>query len=171
MKRATIWIVGLAVMIGAAMAARLAVQAGAIGAGYAAKQICSGVFVARLPEQFVVETDVLPRLATVGPLPQLLDYALDTNEQRVVASLLGQTATAQHQARYGCALGEAGVRSGDRLIARMREGSCTPVVEQVLHVRLPAPPPASSGASYPRRSATARCRCRGLSTRIDPNPP
>jgi len=94
-------------MIGVAMATRLALQAGAIGAGYAAKQICSGVFVARLPEQFVVETDVLPRLATVGPLTQLLDYALDSTEQSVVASLLGQTATAQHQPRYGCALGEA----------------------------------------------------------------
>ena len=107
MKRATIWIVGLAVMIGAAMAARLAVQAGAIGAGYAAKQICSGVFVARLPEQFVVETDVLPRLATVGPLAQLLDYELDTNKRQVAAQMLGQTVTAQHRPRYGCTLGEA----------------------------------------------------------------
>ena len=70
MKRAKIWITGIALMIGVAMATRLALQAGAIGAGYAAKQICSGVFVARLPEQFVVETDVLPRLATVGPLTQ-----------------------------------------------------------------------------------------------------
>ena len=89
MKRATIWIAGLAVMIGAAMAIRLAVQAGAIGAGYAAKQICSGVFVARLPEQFVVDTDVLPRLATVGPLAQLLDYELDTNNTTSYGSYAG----------------------------------------------------------------------------------
>ena len=108
MKRATIWIAGLAVMIGVAMALRLALQAGAIGAGYAAKQICSGVFVARLPEQFVVDTDVLPRLATVGPLAQLLDYELDTNTRRVTAHMLGQTVTAQHRPRYGCTLGEAG---------------------------------------------------------------
>jgi len=108
MKRATIWIAGLAVMIGVAMALRLALQAGAIGAGYAAKQICSGVFVARLPEQFVVDTDVLPRLATVGPLAQLLDYDLDTKERRVAAHMLGQTVTAQHRPRYGCTLGEAG---------------------------------------------------------------
>ena len=108
MKRATIRIAGLAMTIGAAMAIRLAMQAGAIGAGYAAKQICSGVFVARLPEQFVVETDVLPRLATVGPLAQLLDYDLDTKEQRVTAHMLGQTVTAQHYLRYGCTLGEAG---------------------------------------------------------------
>ena len=108
MKRATIWIAGLAVMIGIAMALRFAVQAGAIGAGYAAKQICSGAFVARLPEQFIVETDVLPRLATVGPLAQLLDYELDTKKRQVVAQMLGQTVTAQHRPRYGCTLGEAG---------------------------------------------------------------
>ena len=107
-KRATIWIAGLALMIGIAMATRLAVQAGAIGAGYAAKQICSGVFVARLPEQFVVETDVLPRLATVGPLAQLLDYELNTNNRQVVAQMLGRTVTAQYRPRYGCTLGEAG---------------------------------------------------------------
>ena len=108
MKRATIWIAGLAVMIGVAVALRLALQAGAIGAGYAAKQICSGVFVARLPEQFVVDTDVLPRLATVGPLAQLLDYELDSNNRQVTAHMLGQTARAQHRPRYGCTLGEAG---------------------------------------------------------------
>ena len=107
-KRATIWIAGLALMIGIAMATRLAVQAGAIGAGYAAKQICSGVFVARLPEQFVVETDVRPRLATVGPLAQLLDYELNTNNRQVVAQMLGRTVTAQYRPRYGCTLGEAG---------------------------------------------------------------
>jgi CubicO group peptidase (beta-lactamase class C family) len=108
MKRATILIAGLAVTIGAAMAIRLAVQAGAIGAGYAAKQICSGVLVAQLPEQFVVETDVLPRLATVGPLAQLLDYELDINKRQVTAHMLGQTVTARHRPRYGCTLGEAG---------------------------------------------------------------
>ena len=108
MKRAIIWVTGLAVIIGIAMGARLAAQAGAIGAGYAAKQICSGVFVAGLPKRFVVETDVLPRLATVGPLAQLLDYDLDTNEQLVVARMLGQSVTAQHRPRYGCTLVKAG---------------------------------------------------------------
>ena len=93
---------------GIAYAIHVSLLAGAIGAGYAAKQICSGVFVARLPEQFVVDTDVLPRLATVGPLVQLLDYDLDTKEQRVTAHMLGQTVMAQHHLRYGCTLGEAG---------------------------------------------------------------
>ena len=108
MKRATMWTAGLAVIIGVAMALRLAGQAGEIGAGYAAKQICSGVLVARLPEQFIVGTDVLPRLATVGPLAQLLDYELDTNKRHVTAHMLGQTVTAQHHPRYGCTLNGAG---------------------------------------------------------------
>ena len=51
-------------------------DAGAIGAGYAAKQLCSGIFVARLPVRFVLNTDVLPRLATVGPMAALLDLSL-----------------------------------------------------------------------------------------------
>ena len=93
---------------GIAYAIHVSLLAGAIGAGYAAKQICSGVFVARLPEQFVVDTDVLPRLATVGPLAQLLDYELDTNKRQVTANMLGQTVTAQHHPRYGCTLNGAG---------------------------------------------------------------
>jgi CubicO group peptidase (beta-lactamase class C family) len=93
---------------GIAYAIHVSLLAGAIGAGYAAKQICSGVFVSRLPERFIVDTDVLPRLATVGPLAQLLDYELDTNKRQVVARMLGQTVTAQHRPRYGCTLSEAG---------------------------------------------------------------
>ena len=107
MRRIIFWIFGLSVLVGVTLAIRLGGQAGSIGAGYAAKQICSGVFVARLPERFVVETDVLPRLATVGPLAQLLDYELDTSQKQVVAKMLGQKVTAQHRPRYGCTLGEA----------------------------------------------------------------
>jgi CubicO group peptidase (beta-lactamase class C family) len=98
----------ISTVCGIAYSIHVSLLAGTIGAGYAAKQICSGVFVARLPEQFVLETDVLPRLATVGPLAQLLDYELDTNKQQVVANMLGQTVTAQHRTRYGCTLVEAG---------------------------------------------------------------
>jgi len=107
MRRIIFWALGLTVIIGLTLAIRLVGQAGAIGAGYAAKQICSGVFVARLPERFILDTDVLPRLATVGPLARLLDYELDASKQQVVAKMLGQTVTAQHRPRYGCTLGEA----------------------------------------------------------------
>ena len=104
MKGALKSIAALALIVAAVLLARLATQAGTIGAGYAAKQICSGVFVARLPEQFVVSTDVLPRLATVGPLAELLGYEVDYSQREVVARMLGQTVTAQHRAGYGCML-------------------------------------------------------------------
>jgi len=100
-------IAALALIVAAVLLARLATQAGTIGAGYAAKQICSGIFVARLPEQFVVSTDVLPRLATVGPLAELLGYEVNHSQREVVARMLGQTATAQHRAGHGCTLNPA----------------------------------------------------------------
>ena len=79
-------------------------DAGAIGAGYAAKQLCSGIFVARLPELFVLNTDVLPRLATVGPMAALLDYEIDLERQNVSASMLGQKKAAQFERGFGCTL-------------------------------------------------------------------
>ena len=97
-------IAALALIVAAVLLARLATQAGTIGAGYAAKQICSGIFVARLPEQFVVSTDVLPRLATVGPLAELLGYEVNHSQREVVARMLGQPATAQYRERLGCTL-------------------------------------------------------------------
>ena len=100
-------LLALTVIATVVLPARFVMQAGTIGAGYAAKQICSGIFVARLPEQFVVSTDVLPRLATVGPLAELLGYEVNHSQREVVARMLGQTATAQHRAGYGCTLNQA----------------------------------------------------------------
>ena len=99
-------LLALAAIAAVALPTRLVTQAGTVGAGYAAKQICSGVFVARLPEQFVVNTDVLPRLATVGPLADFLGYEINHIQREVVARMLGQKVTAQYREGYGCTLNQ-----------------------------------------------------------------
>ena len=99
-------LVALTVIATLVLPARFVMQAGTVGAGYAAKQICSGVFVARLSEQFVVNKDVLPRLATVGPLAELLGYEVDYEQREVLARMLGQKVTAQYREGYGCTLNQ-----------------------------------------------------------------
>jgi CubicO group peptidase (beta-lactamase class C family) len=94
----------LALIVVFAKGLSLVILASEIAAGYAAKQICSGVFVARLPEHYVVEKDVLPRLATIGPVAQLLDYESDVREKSVSASMLGQQETVRYRPGYGCTL-------------------------------------------------------------------
>jgi len=97
-------IIGALMLVLLSRAVSFIADAGAIGAGYAAKQLCSGLFVARLPERFVMDNDVLPRLATVGPMARLLDYAVDPIQHRISASLLGQRVIAQFEPGFGCTL-------------------------------------------------------------------
>ena len=97
---------GLAIACGLLYGTALLRSTATIGAGYTAKQICSGVFVGRLPEQFIVSTDVLPRLATVGPLAELLGYEVNHSQREVVARILGQKVTAQYREGYGCTLNQ-----------------------------------------------------------------
>ncbi len=75
-----------------------------IATGYSAKQLCSGVFVAGLPEEFVVETDINPRMAILGPMLSLLDMRLDEREKQVESKFLGFTSIAKYKPATGCTL-------------------------------------------------------------------
>ena len=79
-------------------------QAAAIPLGYSAKQMCSGVFVAQLPAQFILENDIHPNMATLGQALPLLDLSVDHADQSATAGLLGFSATASYRARSGCTL-------------------------------------------------------------------
>ena len=54
---------------------------GAVGValGYSAKQLCSGVFVAGLPADFIESTDIAPRMALLGPALGSLNLDIDTS--------------------------------------------------------------------------------------------
>jgi CubicO group peptidase (beta-lactamase class C family) len=76
-----------------------------VAVGYSAKQLCSGVFVSRLPAEFVVTRDVLPRMALLGPARELLDLQLDARRGEARATLLTANAVAGYQGEVGgCSL-------------------------------------------------------------------
>ena len=77
-------------------------SAGKVGVGYAAKQLCSGVFVSGLPARFVVENDIEPRLATVPLLSRFLITGVDG--ETASARVLTAQAEATYRAGYGCTL-------------------------------------------------------------------
>ena len=79
-------------------------QAAAIPLGYSAKQMCSGVFVAQLPEQFILEHDIHPNMALLGQALPLLDLSVDYSDQSATASVPGFSATALYRAPSGCTL-------------------------------------------------------------------
>jgi len=79
-------------------------QAAAIPLGYSAKQMCSGVFVAQLPERFVLEQDIHPNMALLGLALPLLSLSVDHANQSATAGLLGFSAVAFYRAPSGCTL-------------------------------------------------------------------
>lgn len=94
----------LIVVVVIAASAALWVLHGAakIGVGYAAKQLCSGVFVSHLPADFVLEKDIIPRLKTVAGMDRFAKAKVD--EASATLSILSATATASYRDRYGCTL-------------------------------------------------------------------
>ena len=75
-----------------------------VAVGYSAKQLCSGVFVAGMPEKFVIDTDIHPRMAILGPALPLLRLSVDESSSQASASLLMANAVATVSGHRGCML-------------------------------------------------------------------
>ena len=75
-----------------------------VAVGYSAKQLCSGVFVAGLPESFVLDNDIGPRMALLGPARGALRVEADHSRGLARASFLGVSAQAVYRGAEGCAL-------------------------------------------------------------------
>ena len=74
----------LLVLVGAVSAAGWLLHGAAkIGVGYSAKQLCSGVFVSHLPAEFVLEHDILPRMATVAGMDRFVRAEVGTGSATV----------------------------------------------------------------------------------------
>ena len=67
---------GLLSLVGVVAVIVVARSAFQVAVGYSAKQLCSAVFVAGLPSEFVVATDIEPRMAILGPALGLMDFAI-----------------------------------------------------------------------------------------------
>lgn len=83
----------LIALVSGIWAARGAMQ---VAVGYSAKQLYSGVVVAGLPEDFVRDQDILPRMAILGPLLGFLAMQVTCGDGLVSASLPGVSAGAVH---------------------------------------------------------------------------
>lgn len=111
----------LAGVVGLAWQLHAATQ---VAVGYSAKQLCSGVFVSGMPEDFVISRDILPRMAILGPATRLLSMTVDETRGEARATLLAASAVAGVQSpTRGCTLhlpGQALVRAAPS--ANPREG-------------------------------------------------
>ena len=76
-----------------------------VATGYSAKQLCSGVFVAGLPAEFIMERDIHPTLSILGPARGALEANVDLDGGFAEASLLWSSARASHRPGRGCSLG------------------------------------------------------------------
>ena len=106
MKKLILTVLAILLVVGAALALgwRQLQVVSEVAAGYSAKQLCSGVFVAGLPEKFVVDTDIRPRMATLGPVLPFLRLEVDVEAGTASASLLMSRAVATISGDRGCVL-------------------------------------------------------------------
>ncbi len=92
------------VLVATVIAGRWLAGALAVATGYSAKQLCSGVFVAGLPADFVIENDIHLSLATLGPLLPNLEVVVDREAGTARSSLFGAEAQAAYRGNEGCVL-------------------------------------------------------------------
>lgn len=101
MKRLVVLLVLLVPLV---WAARWTSQALEVVTGYSAKQLCSGVFVAELEPDFIIENDIHLSMGVLGPLLSRLQLEVDVERTRSRASLLGAEAEAVWSGEEGCVL-------------------------------------------------------------------
>ena len=106
MKKLILATLAIVLLVGAALALgwRQLQDATEVAVGYSAKQLCSGVFVAGLPEKFVIDTDIYPRMAILGPALPFLQLQVDAAANTASASLLMSRAVATVSGDRGCVL-------------------------------------------------------------------
>ncbi|MFN2328190.1 MAG: serine hydrolase domain-containing protein [Chromatocurvus sp.] len=98
-------VLGSCVLAGLAWLAWQLHAATQVAVGYSAKQLCSGVFVSKMPADFVMTRDILPRMAILGPALGLLHMDVDEARGEARATLLAASAVAGYQSpARGCTL-------------------------------------------------------------------
>ena len=122
-------------MAGLGYAAYMLFQIAPVGTGYAAKILCTGVFVSGRPAAAVIDEDIM---AGVHPLLRLVSTSVDAGQRRARASFLGLAVReAQFRPGLGCTLA-LGV-SFDNPLAAGAVGPSPPPAPQTLVSGPPSP--------------------------------
>ncbi|MDB3933049.1 hypothetical protein N9393_01805 [Luminiphilus sp.] len=156
-------VVLLVLVVAVSAAGWLLHGAAKIGVGYSAKQLCSGVFVSDLPAEFVLEHDILPRMATVAGMDRFVKAEVGARSATV--KILTASATASYRDRYGCTLHGIQASTVDALDAHAERDLSISAVRsdnQAVESAIDAlfEEPETGGKKYARRSGYAQRRSR-----------
>ena len=72
-----------------------------IATGYTAKQYCSGLHISAMPQEFIWQHDIAPRMAALGPLRRWLKAGLEIAPNSVSSRLLGVQSKAVYRPGVG----------------------------------------------------------------------
>ncbi|MBA6413480.1 serine hydrolase [Parahaliea sp. F7430] len=75
-----------------------------IATGYTAKQYCSGLQISAMPQEFIWQYDIAPRMAALGPLRRWLKAGVEIAPNSVSSRLLGVQSKAVYRPALGCTL-------------------------------------------------------------------